>query len=147
MWIHRSIEIDFEVHKMIENERRGFGDPPLAALRRLLGLEGAPVSVPTLDPEAELPGRSWEGDGVALPHGTDVRMRYNYKTHAGRIHEGRIVDGQWFIEGSIFNSPSAAANAISVTKNGPKTQINGWNYWEVRFPGKACWEPLRGLQP
>ena len=34
----RTIKIDFDIHKRIEMERRGFDDPPNAALRRLLGL-------------------------------------------------------------------------------------------------------------
>jgi hypothetical protein len=35
----RSIEIDFDVHKLIEQERVSFSDTPNETLRRLLGIE------------------------------------------------------------------------------------------------------------
>ena len=34
-----AIAIDFEVHKTIENARRGFSETPNEALRRLLGID------------------------------------------------------------------------------------------------------------
>lgn len=137
----RSVEIDFDVYKMIETERRGFDDLPIAALRRLLGLGDTAVSTDASHPAAPISGRSWEDDGVILPDGTEARMSYNNRTH-----EGRIIDGKWVVENRSFVSPSAAANAVAVTKSGSKTQLNGWSYWSVRLPGKQRWVPLRSLR-
>src|ERR1700730_18139749 len=127
----RSIDIDFEVHKLIEGERKGFDDLPLAALRRLLGLSSR-----TVEPSA---GRPWIGDGVTLPHGTPVKMRYNRRTY-----EGQIVDGQWIVEGQVYTTPSGAAVGVARTKKGVPTHLNGWNYWSVKLSGG--WVPLKMLQ-
>ena len=77
-----TIEIDFEVYKLIEAERRSFGEPRNDALRRLLGL-AAPKE--DLAPATNIPSgaRSWSGEGVTLQHGTKLRMRYNGRTHEG----------------------------------------------------------------
>jgi hypothetical protein len=126
-----TIEIDFEVYKLIEAERRGFDEPRLAALKRLLGLNDA---VPA--PQKQMPphGRAWEGDGVALPHGTLLKMTYNRTTH-----EGEIVDGQWLVGGSLYDTPSGAAIGVARTKSGRTTHLNGWNYWYAKLPGSNEW--------
>src|SRR5216110_3271830 len=98
-----TIEIDFDVHKVIEAERRGFDDPPLAALRRLLKLGDPPAPV-----GETTSGRPWTYKNVVLEHGTHLRMRYNHRTH-----EGRIVDGRWLVEGEFYDSPSGAAVGVA----------------------------------
>ena len=46
-----------------------------------LGIKGkAPV---TRAASGEAQGRPWSGQGIALPHGTQLRMEYNGKTHSG----------------------------------------------------------------
>ncbi len=127
----RTIEIDFDVHKKIEAERRSFTEPPNEALRRLLNLKGtAPVAM----------GRSWSGEGVTLPHGTELRMEYN-----GAVYNGRVEDGQWLVEGRRFNSPSGAAG-VAKTRAGKTTKLDGWTYWQVRRPGEHNWTPIQGLR-
>jgi hypothetical protein len=133
----RTIEIDFDVHKRIEMERRAFDEPPNAALRRLLGIDGTAPA----EPAAQRSGRPWRGKGVTLEHGTDVRMEYN-----GRQHTGRIDDGEWLVEGQRYRSPSAAAGGVARTKAGTQPSLDGWIYWEVRRPGTSRWVRLKDLR-
>ena len=133
-----TIEIDFDVHKLIENERHGFDDPPLAALRRLLKLPNAPAVPPSGAPG----GRPWVYKGKSLEHGTQLRMRYNH-----RQHEGRIVDGRWLVEGEFYDTPSGTAVGVARTRDGKPTNLNGWDYWEVKQPGKDQWLPINLIWP
>lgn len=132
----RTIEIDFDVHKLIEEERRGFDDQPIAVLRRLLGLPDKPES-----PEPKAVGRVWSDVGCVLPHGTLVRMNYG-----GQLIEGEILDGKWVCGGQSFDTPSAAASALARTKDGNKTTLNGWNYWQAKLPGSESWEPIKSFR-
>lgn len=134
----RSIEVDFDIHKLIEAERRSFAEPPHIALRRLLNLPDDPSAEPASKPPA---GRAWSGDGATLPHGTLIRMDYNQ-----RRYDGQIIDGQWVIEGQRFSSPSGAASGVAVTKSGDKTKLDGWGYWEVKQPGDTSWTALKNLR-
>jgi hypothetical protein len=135
----RTIEIDFDVHRRIELERRGFSEPPNLALRRLLGIDtGDTSSPPKAMPQA---GRSWSGKGVTLPHGTELRMEYN-----GRVYAGRIENGNWAVEGREFRSPSAAAGGVARTKEGRLTQLDGWIYWEAKRPGESQWVKINSLR-
>ena len=133
----RLIEVDFDVHRLIEMERRGFGETENAVLRRLLKL--GPVTEPK-DP-ATKPLRDWVKGGLTLPHGTELRMEYN-----GLLHLGRIADGAWEVEGMRQKSPSGAASAVARTKDGAQVNINGKNYWQVRRPGEADWTPYAVLK-
>jgi hypothetical protein len=137
----RTIEIDFDVHRCIENERHGFDDPPNSALRRLLKLRDLPATVPEPMP-ALSQGRSWNDKGVTLPRGTAIRMHYN-----GQVYEGLILDGQWVVGGKAFESPSGAASAIAITKKGKTTRLDGWIYWQARRPNDDEWVPINSLRP
>lgn len=134
----RTIEIDFDVHKLIETERRSFTETPNEVLRRLLNLS-APLPVQTV--KKGYGNRSWSGEGVTLPHGTMLRMTYN-----GRQHEGQIADGKWVVDGKTFDSPSGAASGVAVTKSGKHTRLDGWGYWEARVPGDSSWVRISGLR-
>lgn len=133
----RTIEIDFDIHKLIEAERGSFSDSPNEALRRLLGLGASPNGSPTL---MQAGGSSWSGRGVTLPHGTQLRMTYN-----GRQYTGVIDDGAWLVEGERFTSPSAAAGDVVSTKDGRRTQLNGWIYWYCKRPGDTDWATIKEL--
>lgn len=135
-----TIEIDFDVYKVIEAERQNFDEPRIAALRRLLGLPALPNSRNAKGSKRE--GRAWSGEGVTLAHGTQVRMRYN-----GRQHEGETSDGKWLVEGRRFDTPSGAASGIAITKRGKKTRLDGWIYWEARTSGDTLWTPISHLRP
>jgi len=140
----RTIEIDFDVHKRIEMERTGFDDPPNAALRRLLGLGDPQARAASAAPQSGGAGagaRGWSGDGVHLPHGTQLRMSYS-----GRAHQGQIDGESWLVEDRRFTSPSGAAGGVALTKKGRHPRLDGWIYWEVKFPGSDEWERLHALR-
>jgi hypothetical protein len=129
----RSIEIDFDIHKLIEAERRGFDEPPFVALRRLLKLPEQTSLPVTAVPESGVP---WHGEGVTLPHGTKLRMIYG---RPKRTYPGTIIHGEWVVAGEKFDSPSGAASGVAITGKGKKTRLNGWELWEVQRPGEAEW--------
>lgn len=132
----KTIEIDFDVHKRIELERQSFAETPNAVLRRLLkiGDNSSPIS-------AAQPGRPWAGKGVTLPDRTELRMEYN-----GRVHIGIVQDGAWIVEGGQYKSPSAAAGGVARTKDGKRTNLDGWTYWQVKRPGDAGWISIGELR-
>jgi hypothetical protein len=127
----RAIEIDFDIHKRIEGERRNFAESENAILRRLLKLDGVEAPVRA---NSRSGGREWFGEGVTLSHGSNLRMKYN-----GRLHTGEIDDGEWLVEGSRYSSPSAAAGGAALTKKGVKTNLDGWKYWQVKRPTDRDW--------
>lgn len=136
-----TIEIDFDVYKLIEAERPNFDELRIAALRRLLKLPPKTTVAAIVD-GSKPSGRAWSGEGVTLAHGTQVRMRYN-----GRLYEGEIVDGKWVIGGKTFDSPSGAASGIAITKKGKMTRLDGWIYWETQAPAETNWTPINALRP
>lgn len=138
----KAIEIDFDIHKLIEAERSSFGEPEYVALRRLLDL-----------PEIELPsdgeddanreGLPFVEDGVSIMHGSDARMRYQRMT---QLYEGKFLDGKLVVNGTAYPTLSAAASDLARTKDGKKTSLNGWLYWEVKAPGTAKWHSMNDLR-
>ena len=134
----RQIEIDFDIHRLIQLERRGFDEPEYVALRRLLKL-GPPAE--DAGPKDDRAMRPWSKGGVTLPHGTELRMEYN-----GILHLGRIADGAWEVEGTRAKSPSGAANAVARGKDGQEVNINGKSYWQVKRPGDTDWTSYADLK-
>lgn len=130
-----TIEIDFDIHKLIEAERRSFSEQPFHALRRLLGLpeirekESGDRALPQV-------GKPWVQDGVVIPHGSLARMEY---LRGSQKFEGQFLDGFLYVEGNSYGSLSDAAGALAKTKDGKKPSLNGWNYWEVKVPGSNQW--------
>ena len=143
----KSIMIDFDVHRLIEQERRGFDEPENTALRRLLKLpsSGATEVVSTeasSNKSKVTSGVAWSWKGVVLPHGTELRMDYR-----GQMVRGTVESGRWIVEGKAYTSPSDAAGSSVVTKDGDHPSLNGWIYWEVKRPGDAIWRKLQSLKP
>ena len=134
----KTIEIDFDIHKMIEAERQGFNEPEFQALRRLLGLPEK-----AQDKAAASLGRPFVQDGVTVPHGALARMKY---LRGSQVYEGQFLDGHLVVNGRSFTSLSAAAGALAVTKDGAQPSLNGWNYWEAKFPGERNWKKLKDLR-
>ena len=129
----RVVEIDFEIHQMIELEKRGFDESDNDALRRLLRL---PEPQPTSENS-----RSWSSHGVTLPHGTELRMNYGDQEHTG------IVDnGKWLVGGERCNSPSRAASLVARTSDGRPAILNGWKYWHVKRPSDTGWISIARLR-
>jgi hypothetical protein len=135
----RTIEIDYDIHRLIQLERRSFDEPEYVALRRLLKL-GAPTDEARAEAEHSRM-RGWSKGGVSLPHGTELRMEYN-----GILHLGRIADGAWEVEGHRESSASGAASAVARTRDGDRVNINGKAYWHVRRPGDSDWIPYADLK-
>lgn len=116
------IEISLELHKVIEQERRSFEETPNDILMRVIeGVRNQPVTSEE--------GQDWSSFGVTLPHGTEVKMTYNGKTHTGRL-----INGTWHVEGKVFHSPSGAARGVARSKKGKPVSLDGWKYWHVRTP-------------
>jgi len=137
----QKIDIDWDIHKLIEGERRGFDEPPFMALRRLLKLPPLEAAKPVAP--APSAGRAWVEDGVEVPHGSAARMTYLRGT---QVYEGQFLNGKLVVNGKEYLTLSAAADDLAVTKKGTKTSLNGWNYWEVMFPGDTKWTSLSSLR-
>ena len=137
----QKIEIDWDIHKLIESERDSFEEPPYVALRRLLRLP-ARAMTPVRE-GVESSGRPWIEDGVEVPHGSLARMEY---LRGNQIYEGRFTNGKLVVNGKEFETLSAAAIALAVTKKGTKPSLNGWIYWKAKFPGESEWKSLSFLR-
>jgi len=137
-----TIEIDFEVYKLIEAERQSFSEKPVTALRRLLKLPEDKTE-PSFAKVGRSAGRPWSDDGVVVPHGSLARMEYG---RGSQLYEGVFLDGALVVGGAKFNSLSEAASALAKTKDGRSTSLNGWNYWEVQFPGSDRWDLMEHLR-
>jgi hypothetical protein len=131
------IEIDWDIHKLIEAERRGFNEPPYVALRRLLHLPPVPETAAPKDIIGV--GIPWTEDGVSVPHGSEARMEY---LRGAQVYEGQFLNGRLVVNGQAFDTLSAAASALAVTRDGSKTNLNGWQYWKAKFPGEKHWRSL-----
>ena len=137
-----TIEIDFDIHQRIEAERKSFDEPPYLALRRLLKLPEVPIDAPS-DAAPNADGRPWREGLVEVPHGSLARMSYQ---RGKQVFEGRFWDGKLVVDGRSFDTLSSAASALAVTKYGDHPSLNGWNYWEVKFPGESKWRSLNEMR-
>lgn len=126
----RSIEIDFEVFKALTARRASEEVTYNDVIRALLGLNGA--QVPDTQPRAR---SAWTYKGVDFPIGTDFRATYKGKVHYGSVEAGGLV-----VQGQAASSPSDAARAIT------GNNVNGWAFWECRFPGETQWKPIMSLR-
>jgi hypothetical protein len=127
-----NIEIDFEVFKkltaMRESEIETYND----VLRKLLGLSQTQGFELRRESSA---ADTWTTKGVTFPAGTEFRATYRGQTIYGRVEAGALVVG-----GTRFNSPSAAAVAIT------GSPVNGWIFWECKLPGKSSWQMIKSLR-
>lgn len=142
----KTIEIDFDVHRMIEAERQGFHDTPNAVLRRLLQLDPAPAEPESGFADAPMallapPERPWVWKGVELPQGTELRLNY-----AGVEARGHVVEGRLNFSGAGYRSPSPAVARVVETARGDRVRVNGWKHMDARRPGDDRWIPLDELR-
>ena len=127
-----TIDVDFDVYKAITLRRSAEEVTANDVLRQVLGLSSKKEpSVPTSRPEAS----DWITKGVRFPAGTEFRARYKGQTWLGRVDGGALV-----INGKRYDSPSAAA--VAITEN----PVNGWTFWECRLPGQGGWKMLKALR-
>lgn len=137
------IAIDWEIHQLIELERRSFEEPPIEALRRMLGLvvgQKPRIRIAASNAntaEQDDAAADWTSKGVTIPNGT--KARFNYRHNSKPIF-GEFKGGKLHAAGRVYDSLSAAANDLAVTRAGKKTSLNGWIYWSVEMPnGSGNW--------
>lgn len=138
----QQIDIDWDIHKMIESERASFDEPPYVALRRLLKLP-SPNRASTAEKVEIGTGTPWVEEGVAVPHGSLAKMEYQ---RGSQVYEGQFLNGKLVVNGRSFDTLSAAANALAITKAGTKPSLNGWLYWKVKFPNETTWRSLNAMR-
>jgi hypothetical protein len=136
----RTIDVDFDVFKALTLRRPTESVTENDVLRELLGLPPAARNataarahagtVPAIEPG------SWVTKGVRFPAGTEFRAHYKGETHLARVEKGALVLG-----GKRYDTPSAAAMAIT------SSPTNGWTFWECRTPGQAVWRMIKTLRP
>lgn len=139
-----SIDIDFDVFKALtirrENERMTEND----VIRDLLKMPPAATALQaTLGEVAHRLGETiakrpdvWVCKAVAFPVGTAFRAKYQGATVTAEVRSDGL-----HMNGEVAGSPSQAARMVT------GTNVNGWTFWECRFPGESRWRPLRALRP
>lgn len=127
-----TIEVDFDVFKALTMRRAAEDVTENDILRQMLGLPSKKEpTVPAARPEAG----DWITKGVRFPAGTEFRAKYKGQTWLGRVDGGALV-----LNGKRYDTPSAAA--VAITEN----PVNGWIFWECRLPGQAGWKILKALR-
>jgi len=126
--VKMKIPVDLEVYKALEARRQTFGESHNDILRRALGITAQEEIV------------VWRRKGVSLTKGTRWRM-----SSTNGEQSGDVVKGGFQYKDSIVSSPSRLATDIYLTKEGGKTNINGWRYIEVKRPGDTDWRMLNSL--
>lgn len=127
-----NISVDFDVFKAITARRPSEDVTENDVLRQLFGLPTAHGAQP-VEPRRQ-PG-DWISKGVRFPQGTQARA--NYK---GQLHLAEVKDGALVMHGKRYESPSAAAMAIT------RNPVNGWTFWEVKLPGQGDWKSMKELR-
>jgi hypothetical protein len=115
-----------EIHKLVEATRRNAIETDHTVMLRLLSLPAE---------------TGWQGDGVFLPSGTELRMVYR-----GIEHLGCIAGWAWHVEGRSSYSPSAAAGGCALTRDERHPNLNGWRCWAVKRPADEHWISLWTLR-
>jgi hypothetical protein len=128
-----TIEIDFDVFKSLTARRDSEDKTYNDVLRDLLGLSPREFNTATKDKTFQ--EGDWIPKGVHFPPGTEFRAKYK-----GSLHRAKVEDGSLMLNGKKYNSPSSAAGAIT------GTFVNGWNFWECRFPGELHWKIIKTLR-
>ena len=127
----QTVEVDFEVYKQLTvrraTEQVSYND----VIRELLGLNGKQAPKQAVVDSAS----DWITKGVRFPAGTEFRAEYK-----GREFKAVVESGALVLNGKRYESPSSAA--MSVTESA----VNGWGFWECRFPGQGSWKLIKSLR-
>jgi hypothetical protein len=130
-----AIDVDFEVYKQLTVRRATEDVSYNDVIRELLGLGQPKPASAAKEAEVPSPGE-WIAKGIRFPVGTDFRANYKGKIYTARVEGGALV----LSNGQRFDSPSAAA--VSITGSA----VNGWRFWECRFPGRSSWQVIESLR-
>ena len=128
------IEVDFEVYKQLTVRRTTEEISYNDVIRELLGLK-RPARPNSPSQSGDGAQDDWVTKGVRFPVGTEFRAIYKGQTHTGRVEAGALA-----LNGTRYDSPSAAA--VAITNNA----VNGWRFWECRLPGKSGWQVIESLR-
>lgn len=128
-----TIDVDFDVFKQLTVRRATEDVSYNDVIRELLGLGQANAKA-TGNATSSAPN-DWVAKGVRFPAGTEFRASYK-----GQVRTGRVEGGALTVDGKRYESPSAAAVAVT---GGP---VNGWIFWECRLPGKSTWQSIDRLR-
>jgi hypothetical protein len=132
----RSIKVDLDVYKKIVSEMVDNDKDENDTLHRILGVAFSAGVESTANAN-----NGWSGHGVHLPEGTELRL-----THLGHEYTARIQKRAFLVEGKLYYSPSAAAEAVARTRTGAKPSLDGWKYWQVQLAGETIWKRLEDLR-
>lgn len=130
-----TIEIDFDVFKKLTGMRETESTTYNDVLRRILGLTANKAKDQQPETASVSASGSWTTKGVTFPAGTEFRAAYKGRTIQGRVEVGALA-----VNGKRYESPSAAACAVT------GNSVNGWIFWECKLPGKTSWQILKSLQ-
>jgi predicted CopG family antitoxin len=128
-----TIEVDFDVFKQLTVRRATEDVSYNDVIRELLGLGESKEKA-----SKEITSNSstdWVAKGVRFAAGTEFRATYKGQIRVGVVERGALV-----VDGKQYDSPSAAAVAIT------GSPVNGWRFWDCRFPGKSSWQPIETLR-
>lgn len=126
----RQIEIDIDVHKLIEANRTSFSETPNDVLRRLLHL--GERTRPSTEP---IHGKGLITNNTVIPEGTKLRKILHGVEHTAEVKDGAIVYDEM-----KFRTPSAAACAAA------KVSANGWIFWDYFDSVRGEWRRLDSLR-
>jgi hypothetical protein len=127
-----TIDVDFDVYKALTARRSSEDVTENDVLRELLRLPPKQQGSILM---AVLSKGDWTAKGIRFPAGTEFRASYKGQTYLARVEDGALV-----LNGERFDTPSSAAMSIS------KSPVNGWTFWECRFPGQGSWQMIRTLR-
>ncbi len=134
-----TLEVDFDVYKAVFARRANESVTENDVLRELLGLppreEHSASPAEPMNPRDTSSPEDWVVKGVRFPAGTNFRASYKGRTYSGRVEGGALV-----VDGKSYDSPSAAA--VAITGNA----VNGWRFWECRLPAKSTWQIIERLR-
>lgn len=162
----KKIEIDIDIHKLIENARKSFSESENDILKRLLGLfQTEPYlnnsnEVTTLNKNGNMTNNSENIENQILDSAQILGSSGIFSTNTlqnawiyggATLQEGTILrkwtpnktyqavikSGQIYINEKYYKSPSAAAMSI----NGG-TSVNGWIFWEYFDDVTKKWEKI-----
>jgi hypothetical protein len=126
-----TIDVTFDTYKELTVRRATEAMTYDEVIRGLLKLPPATKETPHPSPSQ----KGWIHKGVMLPEAAELRATYK-----GVLHTARIVNGKWMQDGVPRGSPSEAAHAVT------GNSVNGWMFWEARFPGESKWRLLKSLR-
>jgi hypothetical protein len=131
-----TIEIDFDVFKALTVRRATEATTYNDVIRDLLKL-GTPAMVKqsATTTAYEASGHDWLCKGVRFPAGTEFRANYKGGVYYAKVERGSLV-----VDGKSVTSPSDAAKIVT------NTNVNGWTFWNCRFPGESRWKQISGLR-